>query len=93
MLAAPRASVAVNVILYTRPLPSPSSRRGVRVFTQGLHRPQRLTYPDGHDVPKTIRTLTRNVTVRANVGFYRRRANRDTVAAASGTPSANAEKK
>lgn len=77
-----------------------------------------LTYPDGHDVPKTIRTLTRNVTVSANVGnsiggffasywqwltttliipiaifFYRRRANRDTVAAASGTPSANAEKK
>jgi len=77
-----------------------------------------LTYPDGHDVPKTIRTLTRNVTVSANVGnaistffanywqwltttliipigifLYRRRANRDTVAAASGTPSANAEKK
>lgn len=77
-----------------------------------------LTYPDGRDIPKTIRTMTRNVAVSANVGdsmktffasywqwltttliipivifFYRRRANRDNVASASGTPSANATKK
>lgn len=77
-----------------------------------------LTYPNGRDIPKTLRTLTRKVEVSANVGdsiktflasywqwltttliipiglyFYRRRANRDTVAEASGTESAKAAKK
>lgn len=77
-----------------------------------------LTYPNGRDIPKTLRTLTRKVEVSANVGdsiktflagywqwltttliipiglyFYRRRANRDTVAEASGTDSAKAAKK
>jgi hypothetical protein len=77
-----------------------------------------LTYPNGRDIPKTLRTLTRKVEVSANVGdsiktflasywqwltttliipiglfLYRRRANRDTVADASGTESAKAAKK
>jgi len=77
-----------------------------------------LTYPNGRDIPKTLRTLTRKVEVNANAGdsiktflasywqwltttliipiglfLYRRRANRDTVAEASGTESAKAAKK
>jgi hypothetical protein len=77
-----------------------------------------LTYPNGRDIPKTVRTLTRKVEVSANAGdsiktffasywqwltttliipiglfLYRRRANRDTVAEASGTDRANAAKK
>jgi len=77
-----------------------------------------LTYPNGRDIPKTLRTLTQKIEVSANVGdsiktffasywqwltttliipiglfLYRRRANRDTVAEASGTDSAKAAKK
>jgi len=77
-----------------------------------------LTYPNGRDIPKTLRTLTQKVEVSANAGdsiktflasywqwltttliipivlfLYRRRANRDTVAEASGTDSAKAAKK
>lgn len=77
-----------------------------------------LTYPNGRDIPKTLRTLTQMVEVSANVGdsvktflasywqwltttliipiglfLYRRRANRATVAEASGTDNENAAKK